>query len=794
MVKRMKSRPSARTIPTAKTGSGARFSNLGELSRTDVIGIILVVLLAAIPFGYGKYLEFNTNDPFDSGLNVYSAHCLVAGQKLNAEVIPSALPATLLINFVGVKLWGFSEFGPKLIQTLMQMLALGLMFYTLRKTYGTLAAGAAVVMAAFYLSCPPFAKFGNVKEQFMIACMITAACGVVLYRLGAGRGWLVLAGATAINTYYFKPTGVSIILAIGIYLLAQTFLRRVSFRQLGRAFAYLLVGAGVGLLPLVIFYLWQGQVGQLLGRFPANLVAIMLGGYIFFLIIFQAVCRLPWGRLNRGFSAAAVTVVVGMSALLLIYGSVRGARQLITDVQSLGRQVAELAGGAGGYVGSSREASTFRQQFDAVFGYYQSFVVPIGLSLLAIFWHGQRCWAGWILKRSNRRAEKKGGTIQPETAQAIDPIEGIVVLFGMWWLLDMLFIWISPRSYVQYYLPPSASAAMLAAYAIYRCQQRPLGYVWLLAVWLAVDFLVKWVQPSDSILGIALRSGQAVGPYWGGFLLRVLVLAGAAIFYLAGRSRSRQAAAIVLGLVCGGMFFWWNSGSISEFSNRVEETRLIEQKGVKLPWEAIGEYISQNSTPADGLYVWGWFPGIYVAAQRLSPARHPSESNMHTDSPNLLLLKTKELVAQLEAAPPKFIVDTQKDHFPYYARPFFPSHPRFDLWPRVEVEKEGRITFDLRPRLTKDESKYEYMSPNDLPKYQQQIMDQVQSYTYIVLSYKNRPGGPLTKEQAGQLAQDEKARHEAMESLREFVMNNYQPISPVSSGMYVFVRKDSLRG
>ena len=38
-----------------------------------VAGVIVVVVLVAIPFGLGKYFEFNSPDPFDSGSNVYSA-------------------------------------------------------------------------------------------------------------------------------------------------------------------------------------------------------------------------------------------------------------------------------------------------------------------------------------------------------------------------------------------------------------------------------------------------------------------------------------------------------------------------------------------------------------------------------------------------------------------------------------------------------------------------------------------------------------------------------------------------
>ena len=121
---RSSARPTAR--PASAIKSGSRFS------RSAVAIILSAIILAAIPFAYGKYLEFNTNGAFDGGLNVYSAQSIVNGRKLDVDIFPSARPATLLVNVVGVALFGYSEFGPKLIQMLMQLTALGLMFYTLR--------------------------------------------------------------------------------------------------------------------------------------------------------------------------------------------------------------------------------------------------------------------------------------------------------------------------------------------------------------------------------------------------------------------------------------------------------------------------------------------------------------------------------------------------------------------------------------------------------------------------------------------------------------------------------------
>ena len=47
------------------------------------------------------------------------------------------------------------------------------------------------------------------------------------------------------------------------------------------------------------------------------------------------------------------------------------------------------------------------------------------------------------------------------------PQERFVLLLGVWWVLDMAFVWVSPRSYEQYYLPLTASAAMLGGYLVW---------------------------------------------------------------------------------------------------------------------------------------------------------------------------------------------------------------------------------------------------------------------------------------------------------------------------------------
>jgi len=710
----MRPKKHRRTEP--KTGKGSQ-----------LVIILIVAVLAAIPFCYGKYFEFGNNGPFDGSLNVYSAKSIVNGQKIGIDTVPSARSATLLVNIVGVALFGFSEFGPKLIQTLMQLGALVLMFYTLRKVYGLLPAAVALILAAFYLSCPPYAKYGNVKEQFMIACAITAVCGVMLHHLGGARWWLLLCGAAAVNAFFFKQTGASVIIAVGIYVVAQPILRNRKWRQLGSDILLLSAGGVVGLLPLIIFYTWQGRLLIFLRQIPFI-------GYVIF-----AVKNWVAGQAPTPASLATVARVSG-----------------------------------GEYIKGSRLVSIFTTQYDNVVGYYRSFVVPIGLSLLAIGW------------RLGRLVPCKIKTDTPPEATTDDyerKADNFVLLLGLWWLLDMAFVWVSPRSYVEYFLPIGASGTMLAAYAVYRCRKWPVALIVLLAGWLIIDLFLVWVIPTEFFPYIACRTAKAVGPYWGKLGMQCIPLAAAiGIYLLMNKKNLRPACAVITALICFGMFFWWNAGNIKLFNQRVRSLSQRRRQNLLQEWEQVGRYIRQNSTDDDGLYVWGWIPGIYVQAQRFSPTLKPSYSNMHSDRVKQVRSEILSLLKKLQAKPPLYIVDTQKFHYPYY------DHPNFDLWPQWVQGKRGK--FYLRYHPNQAAQKTEMLSVKETQKFRDEYLRQVEGLTYALLTNPNRKGGAVASEKARTMAQTERRRHEKMCPLREFVMDNYQPV-PLRTEMYIFRRKDN---
>ncbi|MHC4434810.1 MAG: hypothetical protein ACYTBS_23475, partial [Planctomycetota bacterium] len=159
-------RPVSRHAPAPKK-EGLSHESREKLMR--IMPLIAVTILAAIPFGMGKYIEFNSPGAFDSGAYVYSAKRILDGAKIGVDDKPSAQTGTLLVNMLGVGLFGFGETGPKLIQMLLQAGALVLMFVAMRRLFGTLPASVGVIIASAYLSAPLMAKFGNVKEQHMIA-------------------------------------------------------------------------------------------------------------------------------------------------------------------------------------------------------------------------------------------------------------------------------------------------------------------------------------------------------------------------------------------------------------------------------------------------------------------------------------------------------------------------------------------------------------------------------------------------------------------------------------------------
>jgi hypothetical protein len=530
--------------------------------------VIFVALLAAIPFALGRYFEFNYPDPFDSAANVYSAQHILNGAKIGIDERPSAGLGTLLVNILGVSLFGFSEFGPKLIQTIMMAGAFILMFVSMRKIFGMQPAAVGVIVACIYTSSPLIAKFGNVKEQYMIACMVAGVSLLILQQTG-GKWWLgLLAGALAAWAHLFKETGISIVGAMGLFVIAQPIFKQRSWKQAGVDILLLLGGAAASMAPL---FIW------------------ILGWHVKTALPFYFVWNAIGGLVPK--SSAAVSQ-------------------------------------AGNYISRIRSVMPFAEQWPRVLRYYLALCLPVTLALGAIIVGISRMIAG-LLNRQQPAFAKTG-------------YGRFLLLLVPWWLLDMAFVWISPASYEQYYLPLTVSGAMTGGF--------------LIAVWrdklAGAAFKTKWV-----VMGIA-------------GLIAMIAMSWHIFF---GLTRSPYTA-IKYPEKRNGYLQRWN-----EIAQR-------KQAGYRGYWEVAGEYIRDRTRPDDKIYVWGWVPGVYLSAQRFAPTPSAFESEMHTMPPERLQQVIDGLLDSFNREMPKYIVDSRKQHLPL-------DRFKFELWPIINYNRQGRPQF-----------------------------------------------------------------------------------------------------
>ena len=554
-----------------------------------ILWIVIVLVLAGVPFGLGRYIEFNSPDPFDSASNVYSAKRILDGARIGIEERPSAATGTLIVNILGVWLFGFNEIGPKLIQGILQAAALVVMFLAMRKLFGSLAAAVGVIVTSVYISAPLIAKFGNVKEQYMIAFMVLGISCYVLGQLNPPRRvWWVtlLAGGFLSWAPLFKQTGYSAVVAAGMFVIVQPFLKNRTWKRTAKDIGLLLTGVVIAIAPLYIWILTSGHRQKLPYSSEWKIITS----------VFESSQDTDEYKPAESQTAENATQNRASEEGLVMKILPKDARQ---SWQMLSTE--------------QRKEVAIR-----VLRYYRLLILPIALAAGAIVVR--------LLRLFLTRADATGKTSAPKG------YERFVLLFAVWWLLDMACVWGSPRSYEQYYLPLNASAAMLGGYliAIYHDKTK------------AAVSKQKWVA-----IGI--------------FSVLLMIIMSWHIFF--------------------GIETSPHSGTKYGQSRRgyVQKMNAISRHGTATggSWKQVGIYIREYSRPNDKIYVWGWVPGIYLEARRLSSAPKAFESDMHRKSPEELAGVVEELLTAFMKEPPRFIVDTYKRHFPW-------DRPPLELWPMIQ--------------------------------------------------------------------------------------------------------------
>lgn len=691
-----------------------------------IVELAAVLLLAGIPFCLGKYFEFSQPDPYDGGAYAYSAWHIYQGATIWGDEIISAQPATLLVNYIGVALFGFSELGPEIIQMLLQLGALGLLFFTARRCFGKIAAQLSTAVASIYLSAPLIAKYGNVKEQYMIAFMVMAACCLML-AVQTRKSWLwAAAGALLVWPFYFKPTGLSIIAAAGFFIGLITLFRYQSVDQLATRLVLLAGGAIVGLCPLVVF-LYQKSAPhtvQIFKTTPVLLIqlalvtaGLILAGKMMWTTwqkhqLTSKIKTVPAHYWKSGLAAICLMYVLGMTLVLVWSWPYRGTQRIhdlaeylkatppigvpcwaASQAQSFSRKLWKTLGTNDIYLTGSRQYMGLKEQAPMVLRYYKELKLPITLALLSVGTATARLLLRWRKHHSR---------------MPLAPQDWLVWLLAAWWLLDMAFVWVSPRSYEQYYLPLCASAATLGGYAVWRC-------------------MINW-NPISSLAGRILCPAAGLV-----FVIMVLpIFTGITHSPFSGEPYSAPAR---------GYAQLWN------------ETKARREGRAIQAWETLADYIKAHSSAQDTIYVWGWYPGIYVKAGRLSSSPKAFESHMHIYTPQMLENEVKEIVNAFEKKPPRFIVDTRKREFPWKV-------PPLELWPQAPKELAG-------------------IYPGFLSTDPQTVQRFEASFSAFL------------KQQLAAVSPEEYLRFEAMKPLRDYVMRHYKVVGVYGNMHVLFERKSS---
>jgi hypothetical protein len=261
---------------------------------------------------------------------------------------------------------------------------------------------------------------------------------------------------------------------------------------------------------------------------------------------------------------------------------------------------------------------SFKEQAPVVLRYYAALILPIFLAIIAIIVAKYRNMVDLFGKK------KKFDIALPDH---------LVLLPAVCWVFDMLFVWISPRSYEQYYIPLTLSGAVTG------------GYI----VWL---FARSASQSKGGTRGIYFASGAVA----------VIVMMVMSWDVFAGYDHTFHGGAK-----------YPDGRREKGYAQRLEEASA-HKAGHLAPWEKVAEFINRSSGPEDTMYVWGWFPGMYVEAGRLSPYPKAFESEMHVRTPGQLAGIANGLVESFEREKTLFVVDSRKRHFPW-------DRPPLELWP-----------------------------------------------------------------------------------------------------------------
>ncbi|MDP8224153.1 MAG: glycosyltransferase family 39 protein [Candidatus Lernaella stagnicola] len=242
--------------------------------------------------------------------------------------------------------------------------------------------------------------------------------------------------------------------------------------------------------------------------------------------------------------------------------------------------------------------------------------------------------------------------------------------------------------------------ALIAAFAVPLVDKpkasQILGYrliaVWLVAAFAAVVVGTKFFDHYFILLTPPLAAGAGIGVWalafrtkWPRAVGVVLIVVTIALVAFAFRWEWRIATKAAVDRVKIGRLQWKEDGDYFWFRSNLPRYMSWSH------WlERVGRCTRENTTPADGIYVWDYEPGIYWFADRRAPTKHFMYFNVAVEQPDdqgrwygdespQVRRNRAELLAELHAHPPAYIVTYKQapsGEFRYHRKrpaPFFPA-------------------------------------------------------------------------------------------------------------------------
>ena len=224
--------------------------------------IILVAILAGIPFVLGRYFEFNFPDPYDSAANVYSAQHILNGAKIGVDENPSARSRNIAGQYArSAAVW---------VQRIRaeadsDHYAGGRIYPDVCRDEENFRQIAGGCRGNRRCDLYVIAAHRQVRQrQRAVYDSVYGDGGKLADYAAIGRemvAWFSGRRRSPRGRTLFKETGVSAIGAMGLFVIVQPIFKHRTWKQTGIDIMLLLAGAAASMAPLYIWIIgWHVQM------------------------------------------------------------------------------------------------------------------------------------------------------------------------------------------------------------------------------------------------------------------------------------------------------------------------------------------------------------------------------------------------------------------------------------------------------------------------------------------------------------------------------------------------------